>query len=194
VGCFLVIANFMRLVIEQKGCTYKIYRNNVLAYSGHWFSSWRKGLQTELFDIKGNLCLTIKIDNKRFMQWDWNTIYTLNLIDDNKNYKLKCIKYRQQYWQLNSDKDIYDYYNHLGHLKSIFKNNFQIAKVDKEKFHLLDQNSIFIDFDEGENELILLGLVLKFEMGNDNGEAAFTFDFGNIAGQAKIFDNEWRPK
>jgi hypothetical protein len=80
-------------------------------------------------------------------------------------------------------------------MKSIYRNDIQIAKVDKAKFHLFERDTIYIDCNNDENELLLIGLTLTFDMGQDNNGSTLTFDFGNIAGpQAKKFNKDWKPK
>lgn len=187
----------MRLLIRQIGHRYKIFKEgeDTPTYIGQWISGLRSVLQTTIQNGNNETLLTVNIDNRKLFYWGWNTVYNITLNSLSKTYKLTCVKYFRQHWRLETETDIYDYYAHKGHKKSIFKNEIQIAAIDKNYLNKFENDTIFIDYNLGENELLLLGLVLAFDMGNDNDGSTISIDFGNIVGSfAKTNNEAWRPE
>ncbi|MCW3464492.1 hypothetical protein [Chitinophaga nivalis] len=187
----------MRLFIYQRGSNYKIYQDNQedLLFVGEWYRKWNQGRQLLLTDLQGNPLLTAKETDYKWWKWKRNRPYRLVLLQEQHTFDLTCVHYRQQHWQMTDGKDIYDYYVHRRHLKSIFKNDIQIAGINKKIFHWYQHDTLYIDLDRDVNPLLLAGLALTFDMGEDKREGTVTIDLGTISlSKRREYNQEWSPK
>jgi hypothetical protein len=178
--------------IDQKGSYYFIYENDSSdsLFEGKSSGGWLKKT-LEFFD-KNNQVLMI-IENSFRLDF-WNMTYLIRIPRLNFSCKLKPVRIFKGHWRLENGKDIYDYYIHKGHRKSLFKNGEQIVAYDKKYFQLFGKETIYISADRNEPIELLVSFVLSFGLISDDDSAIITYDIGNFGSEERIFDTKWKPK
>jgi uncharacterized protein YxjI len=131
--------------------------------------------------------------NKR-LSW-FKAKYDITRWDDNV-LKFRTQSYWKSYYQCQSGADTYDIYGHKGRKYSIYKNNRQVAWWDKKAVTWFagDNYKIIADKDCDVNLLISFCLIIDNFTSDDHDSTAVTYNIGKIAFQAKIFDENWKPK
>ncbi len=135
-------------------------------------------------------CLTIK------KKWSWFKANYEIEINKNKTVKFITKSIWKPHYQCIYGNDVYDIYSHRSRKKSIFKNNIQIAWFDKEAVSWYDGDNykMILNQDCYKELIIAFCLIIdNYRHRNDDG-ATLTYDFGNIGGEMKKFDNSWSPK
>ena len=186
----------MRLILNQAGFNFRIFDSkdtHAILYSAEIFTN-RKQELLKVFNADDMLVATIRQTNYKRLQWDWNCVYEISLLDSKETYIVTCIKFAKRHWTATSNNNkILDYYGHNGHKKSIFREEKQIALIDKTFFNFFNRNTLYIDLNNNENSLLILTFALVFELDVDTDKQAITFDLGAY-GQARKWDENWRPK
>lgn len=187
----------MRLIINQIGYYLKVYDSkdlNTIIYSAEIFTN-RKEELLQVYNSEDKLIATIRQTNYKWLQGNWKMEYEISILEKKESYHVNNIKFAKRHWiaKLNG-KQIFEYFGHNGHKKYIYKNDKQVALIDKEYFHLFNRDTIYIDLNNDENPLFILTYTLLFELNVDNDSSTFNFDFGDFGGQVKKYDETWRPK
>lgn len=134
-----------------------------------------------LYDLEGNKLFKINRVSPFFFEYDiefQEEIISLQPVSDSKFH-----------YSLTFHKSVYEFYGHEGRKFSVFKNEHQVAWLEKDLVG--DYYKIIANNDE--NKLILVAFVLTYDIhfhaGND-----FSIDFGKIGWKMKEFDESWKPK
>jgi|SRR5690606_7580481 hypothetical protein len=184
----------MRLYIRQKGHKYKFFEddNEEEILHGLWDSGWRQRLHSKIFDKDNQELVTITL-KKAPAFWRMNkTTYQIRLHRENIDVEVKAVNAYKGHWTFEYKGDKYDLYFHYGLKKSLFKNEYQVAKYDKGTVHVWDNDSGFIISNNDENKLLLLAIFLTFDMG-ESMDGDVNVDLGNLTGGVKEFNSYWQP-
>ena len=128
-------------------------------------------------------------------KWSWFRANYEIEIERNKTIKFITKSLWKPHYQCVYGTDIYDIYSHRGRKKSIFKNNVQIAWLNKEAVSWFEGDNYKIIHNQDCNKELIIAFCLiidNYMSRNDDG-ATLTYDFGNLGGEMKKFDSNWIP-
>ncbi len=185
----------MRLYIRQKGCNYQFYKGDDKEpfVKGYWKSSWRTKLHSKIITLDNRDIATIKF---KYAAWFWEsetkTVYEIVLDEMNEVVTINCLNSWRGHYSFGFRHHKYDFYFHQGHKRSLYKDNIQVAKYDKQTVSWWDNDTAFILSNNDENEILLLSLFLMFDMG-ESYEADLNIDLGQALSGIKEYDSSWVP-
>lgn len=181
----------MTIRIDQRGRQYFVYVNESSDpfLSGQWYARWFK--ITAEFLEKDNENKII-IENSFRLDF-WNLTFLIQIPGLNLSCRLKPVRIFKGHWRLENGADIFDFYIHKGHKKSLFKNGNQIAAYDKKYFHLFEKDTIYIAANNNEPVALLISFAIAFDLGSENDGAIVTYDVGNIGPEERTDDINWKP-
>jgi len=186
----------MRLYIRQKGTDYQFYKGDDKEpfLKGFWKSSWKIKLHSKILTLDNSELANIRF---KYAPWFWEkgskTEYELALSEFKEIVTIKCLNSWRGHYAFTFCNHKYDFYRHTGHKKSLYKDNVQVAKYDKQVVNWWDNDSGFIISNNDENEILLLSLFLMLDMGEFN-EADLNIDFGQGLDGVKEYNSRWTPK
>lgn len=185
----------MRLLIIRELDEYVICKESAKhpLFLADRYTSWRSGRQLDILSKRKELLL--RANKKRWWLISPSIHYTLKLGSNDHVFEVRCINAWGNHWRMSDGNNVYDIYNHSGTLQSIYKDNVQVAKVDREKVTYIDEDIIYIDHDDDENSVLLAGFVLIFTMDANYRPSMGTFrvDIGYDPNSDK-FDSSWTPR
>jgi hypothetical protein len=187
----------MRVYIKQgRFGSFRIYneRKDAVLFNVKWSYGGQKELQLLFTDAEETGLLSIKSKHKKWFRWAWDNVYSLTLLTSNREFEIRSVSYYQQHWRMiDPENTEYDYYAHGGYLKSIFRNNVQVAKVDLEPGGWFESGIVYIDLNNDEDPLLLAGFVLAQELHGDYDTPALAPRWILNPSARKYFKN-WKPK
>jgi hypothetical protein len=85
--------------------------------------------------------------------------------------------------------------DNFGRKYSVYKNDKQIAWWDKQAVSWFngDNYTIIADSDADYELIIAFCLIIDNQYNNNDNSNTVTFDFGNIGGQVRKFNTDWKP-
>jgi hypothetical protein len=183
----------MRIDINQKriaiGDKYRIFLDKIPTYKA----------STKLFRLmavieiskaeSSDLILTIK------RQWSWfKAKYQIE--SGNETAEFSTVSIWKLHYRCQFKNQFYDIYGHKGRKFSIFKNDRQVAYIDKEAVTWFEGDNyvIFADDDANKELLMAFCLIIDNYTSKNHQKNTVTYDFGNIGWNLKKFDADWRPK
>jgi hypothetical protein len=181
----------MTIRIDQRGRLYFVFLNDSKepVMQGQWYSKWYTR-SAQFSDSSGNDKLFVK---SSFRLDFWNINFEIEMPKIKFSGKLEPVKFFRGHWCLQIGADVYDFYLHKGHKKSLFKNRQQIASYDKKKFHTFEKDTLYISANDNEPIELIISFAICFDLGSDNDGAAMTFDGGNLGPESKAVDEKWKP-
>jgi hypothetical protein len=125
----------------------------------------------------------------------WKRYFEIFLYNPTRRQlEIKPVNIFKGHWRLIDNNDIYDFYIHKGHRKSLFKNEKQIASFDKKRLSIFEQNCYTTLADNGVDRSLLIAFSILLDIGEDNDSSTFTFDFGSLTSGVKKVDENWQPR
>jgi uncharacterized protein YxjI len=127
--------------------------------------------------------------------WSWvKPKYDIKLYDNN-NLEFRSQSFWKLHYQCQNGVDIFDIYGHSGRKYSVYKNDKQIACWDKQAVSWFngDNYTIIADSDADYELIIAFFLIIDNQYNNNDNSNTVTFDFGNIGGQVRKFNTDWKP-
>ncbi|MGB3850834.1 MAG: hypothetical protein WA958_12765 [Tunicatimonas sp.] len=128
-------------------------------------------------------------------RWGWfSAKYDIKYSNHLLNFRTRS------FWKLHYEcqfgNDLFDIYGHRGRKYSVYKNDHQIAKWDKEMVAWFEGDNYHIVVDEqSEYELVIaFCLIIDNYSNNSNDGNTMTVDLGNIGFQKREFNSLWSPK
>lgn len=182
----------MRVYIKQRGRKYFIYQedDNPPILTGYWASNRKAGLHAVFFDSSEKEQLRVSVGKCPWIGGPTSYLIKTTELPSEIEVELKS---RWKFdFQFSLDGDKYSYYGHNGHMKSLYKNDIQVAKFNKATFNWGERDSGYIIYNSDENVKLLLGLWIMRDMGEIN-DAEISIDLGNITSSAKVWNNNWFP-
>ena len=182
----------MQLKIRKTDVNYLVYLNDnsEKILRGNLKSKWFKSTCI-LYDNENEIKLLIETIFKfRF----WRVKFRILLPTLKLDSYLIPIKLFKGHWRLIHGGDIFDFYLHKGHKKSLFKNGTQIASYNGSSINILNSHTFLINCNNNENIELILSFQLCFDIITPIYEqSTVTFDLGNIFKRVREFDINWRP-
>ena len=129
-------------------------------------------------------------------QWSWlKPKYNITLTDK-RTVEFRADSFWRMHYQCHFSPDVYNIYGHRGRKFSVYKNDTQVAWWEKEAVTWFagDNYTIIADNDCNIELIISFCLVIDNYKSKRHGENTVTYDIGNIGGQVKEFNPDWRPK
>lgn len=114
-----------------------------------------------------------------------------------KKGHLKQLTWFNPSYELNLDGKVFEIIEHWGKKKSIFNKSSQIATITQMNTISFNQNDTFkllINDDEDFIPFILATMILDAPGNESSSDNLITFDLGNIGGEKKPFNKNWKPK
>ena len=187
----------MRLYIKQRANKYIIYedKNSSSVFNGYWKRKWKIGLHSRILNLQNEELLFVSI-GKSNSKWWWigpPRLYILKITDLDQEIYVESVNIWRGHFRFEFNGAQYDFYSHFGHKKSLYRNDEQVAKFDKAMFNWGERDRGFIIANGDENKMLLLGLFLMIDMGEQN-DAEVSMDFGNLLSGVKQWDDRWMPK
>ncbi|MCX2746162.1 hypothetical protein OO013_19945 [Mangrovivirga sp. M17] len=183
----------MKIYIKQKGRKYFIHQNQETPpiITGYWEYDKDDGLRALFYDHNGKEILKVSIGKCPWIGGP--TSYLIHLINENNIIEVELKNRWKSHYKFKADHIDYDFYEHFGHKKSLFKGESQVAKFDKAIYNWGERDSGYAIFNSDEKVELILGLWIMKDMGEWN-EGDVSADFGNINFLAKEWNNYWTPK
>jgi uncharacterized protein YxjI len=183
----------MRIDINQKkisiGDKYKIFTDGKQTHSAS-AELFRLLSVINLFDNDSSMArLTI---NK---QWSWfSPKYDIRLYDNN-NLEFRTRSIWKLHYQCQNGQDLYDIYGHRGRKYSVYKNDKQVAWWEKNAVTWFagDNYAIIADSNSYYELIIAFCLIVDNYFNKDSDKNTISIDFGNIGGQSRKFNSDWKP-
>lgn len=117
-------------------------------------------------------------------------------LSDNNEIEFKTKSTWKLHYQCQKGVDTFDIYGHIGRKYSVYKNNVQIAYWDKNgdilrngvKYSIISDNHC-------EFELVIAFCLIidNFLVFDAEQRRGMVFNFGNVGGQEKEFNADWKP-
>ncbi|NSL86118.1 hypothetical protein ECE50_004695 [Chitinophaga sp. Mgbs1] len=189
----------MILLISRRNHAITIFQENeqqVLA-TGRWERVRRAGKQLWLYSHNNRQELHIRRNPCKWFQWSWNITYTLTFSRDlhPQEFRISCVKYVPPHWEMTAGEHTWHYFAHNGHAKSIFRDDRQVAGIDKDAFYWFNQEMMYIALNHEEEPLLIAGLALLFNLESNDDAEMFSVDLGAYYGPGtKKYDKTWRPR
>lgn len=191
----------MRLLIIREFDEYVICKESAKhpLFLADRYTSWRNGRQLDILSKRKELLL--RANKKRWWLIRPAIHYTLKLGSNDHVFEVRRINARGNHWRISDGNNVYDIYHHSGTLQSIYKDNVQVAKVERVKTYI-DEDMIYIDHDDDENSLLLAGFVLIFTMDAKYHSIVvdtirvdiIRVDIGYDDPNSDKFDSSWTPR
>lgn len=178
-------------IYRNPNSDYNFLLRNELIFTGIEETKIFSNIIRKLFNSENKLISNIQIKGtifpipkanysiQLFLEKEYNTVLVSNRI-------LKPI------WYCYFCNDKYEIVEHIGLKSSIFKNNIQIGYFEKKSTSLFNGYVIKLIINNNENIALICSFVLAIGCSFDNDGSLITFDLGNIFGEAKKFDKNWK--
>jgi len=182
----------MLLEINQIGNNYEVIdkKRKSIIFEGSWVNNLNNTSAKFSDSIDGS---TFTIKQKFVFPAFWKTYYLVA----NKEYeiKIKPKNILKGHWQLIlNQKNVYDYFLHLGNKSSLFKNSKQVARYINKRVTYLNRNSLNIQANDNESHMILIAFAIFLHLGENNFGNTATLNLGNILFKSRKDDISWKPK
>jgi uncharacterized protein YxjI len=142
----------------------------------------------ELFSASDSLLATISGESLL------RSIYAIELTDG-AAYTFRREKLWKGVFVCEGGGETYHLYTHRGLRYSIFKNDAQIASLQKEHIVIGNGNTYDLRMNPDARLVLLTSMVLCLNTvsGDDDNDSTVTYDFGNFGPEDRAFDESWRP-
>ncbi len=171
------------------GDEYRIYINESECYFA----------DSKLVSLLSKIYLFYHSENKARVtikkKWGWfSAKYDIRYGNDLLNFTTRS--FWKLHYQCQFRNDLFDIYGHRGRKYSVYKNDQQIARWDKEMVTWFEGDNYHIVVDECcEYELVIaFCLIIDNYSSKSNDGNTMTIDLGNIGFQERAFDSSWRPR
>lgn len=147
--------------------------------------------EVELFDKLGNTAvMTLR---KKLAFFVAKYVITRR---DGTVYHFTTKSFWKSHYQCQVGSDLYEIYGHRRRKYSIYKNDRQIAWWQKAAVSWFagDNYKIIADRNVDNDLLIAFCLVIDNYASDDHDGKMVSIDIGKLGPQAKVFDENWRPK
>ncbi len=115
-------------------------------------------------------------------------------LSDGRTYRFHCEKFWKGVFVCRRNEECFRLYQHKGLRYSIFRDGDQIAAFTKNRLVIGKGNQYDIQMNADADLVLVLCLVLTVNTAeNDDNDATFTIDFGNIGPEDRPFDESWEP-
>jgi len=184
----------MRIDINQKkisiGDKYQVFIDGEQKYNA----------SSELFKLLSVINLYKKGEEKERLtirkRWSWfKPKYDIQSVDG-RTAELRAYSVWKMHYQCTFGPDIYNIYGHRGRKHSVYKNETQVAWWEKAAVSWFDGDnySIIADNDCNVEFIIALCLIIDNHKSENHDSKGVNIDFGNIGGEVKKFNSDWRPR
>ena len=116
------------------------------------------------------------------------------LMADGRAYHFHCEKIWKQVYQCEGNGEKYRLLTHRGLKYSIFRDDRQIAAIERNRVVVGNGNEYSIQMDFDANPTVVVCMMLTVNSSDDKNDNSVTIDFGNIGPQERQFDSSWRPR
>lgn len=114
---------------------------------------------------------------------------------DGRIYHFECEKVWKQVYTCEGNGEHYTLYQHKGLCYSIFRDDRQIAAVEKNSVVWVNGNEYQVRMDSDADLMLVVCLVLTINSEDDNNQGnTLTIDFGSIGPEDRPFDENWQPR
>ena len=117
------------------------------------------------------------------------------IFHDGRRYQFGCEKLWTQGYKCEGNGETYWLYQHRGLKFSLFKDDRQIAAIEKNRIVFGSGNQYQIQMDTDANALLVVCMVITINtLDDDNDHDTVTIDLGNIGPEERPYDPEWQPR
>jgi uncharacterized protein YxjI len=117
------------------------------------------------------------------------------IFHDGRRYQFACEKLWKQVYKCEGNGETYWLYQHKGLKLSIFKDDRQIAAIEKNRIVFGSGNQYQIQVDADANTLLIVCMVITLNSLDDNDDHdTVTFDLGSIGPEERPYDPAWQPR
>lgn len=115
---------------------------------------------------------------------------------DGRTYRFWREKIWKQVYICTNGQETYRYITHRGLRSSIFRDDRQIAALERNHVVYGDGERYDIRMDSDADPIVVLCMVLTINTAqrNDKKDATVTVDFGSIGPQERTYDPDWQPR
>jgi uncharacterized protein YxjI len=117
------------------------------------------------------------------------------LFQDGRNYEFACDKLWTQVYKCEGNGETYWLYQHKGLKFSLFKDDHQIAALEKNRVVFGGGNEYLIQMDADADVLVTMCIALTINtLEYDDDDNTVTIDFGSIGPEERPYDPTWQPQ
>ncbi len=117
-------------------------------------------------------------------------------VSDGRTYRFWREKLWKQVYVCTNGDQTYRYVTHRGLRSSLFRDDRQIAALERNRvvFGKGERYDIRMDSDADATVVLCIVLTINTAQANDKKDAGVTIDFGNLGPQESTWDPSWVPR
>jgi uncharacterized protein YxjI len=117
------------------------------------------------------------------------------IFHDGRRYQFSCEKLWTQAYKCEGSGEAYWLYQHKGLKFSLFKDDRQIAAIEKNRVVFGSGNQYQIQVDADADILVVVCMVITINtLEYDDDQDTVTIDFGSIGPEERPYDPAWQPR